>query len=573
MGIFEDVALESQIKDLPKSKIDKTNDLADENITPSNFWKEVSEISSKTQENKTEKKEGFLKSAARTAYQPLGGFLQKFTYPLDLLQMFGGGDVLDPDEIEQIRKISERSGIPFDEKQYIEQAQQAQALFPTQSNIEKLVESKTGAPLTPQTEIQKLARLGGTAAGFTPGSIAQRGTAAVTAPLVKEGLTSLGVPEGIAEFASIPTAITTGKSVPSLSQVPKLKPSGIPERKFESLEKTRSVSEPQYQRVVNTIREDFDNATNKIKETSPVNTIENAVKENPNFVNELESEFEKVNKIAEYIPTQTPKKVLRQKLMEKIDKSTIKGLSESEYEVEKNKFFKSNIKKIQDGNFKAVDLIDQYRKNNKELSQYYDPGRSYAYNRAKKDALLLYNEGLSDIITSKYPETNLGELFKETNNKYSQLMDYRAINEFTESLFKEKIDYNKARKFFDNENIRRPFERGLGKQGFEDFKTVMKDMLSTESGFKQLKIAESKGWLDLANNAKFFIFGPKIGSAKTIYSIGKDLYKEFMDLSLTNPKYMRDYRFGYENLKNGNFEAASKTFSQLKKDVEDSMEK
>jgi hypothetical protein len=325
--------------------------------------------------------------------------------------------------------------------------------------------------------------------------------------------------------------------------------------------------------VVNTIREDFDNATNKIKETSPVNTIENAVKENPNFVNELESEFEKVNKIAEYIPTQTPKKVLRQKLMEKIDKSTIKGLSESEYEVEKNKFFKSNIKKIQDGNFKAVDLIDQYRKNNKELSQYYDPGRSYAYNRAKKDALLLYNEGLSDIITSKYPETNLGELFKETNNKYSQLMDYRAINEFTESLFKEKIDYNKARKFFDNENIRRPFERGLGKQGFEDFKTVMKDMLSTESGFKQLKIAESKGWLDLANNAKFFIFGPKIGSAKTIYSIGKDLYKEFMDLSLTNPKYMRDYRFGYENLKNGNFEAASKTFSQLKKDVEDSMEK
>src|SRR5579864_2869489 len=99
--------------------------------------------------------ESFLKSSARTAYQIPSGIAQTRTFPLDLLQMAGLGHAIDPEEIEHLRKIHEREGIPFDEEKYLQGVQQASETFPTQGNIERMIEEETGAPLTPRNKLQK----------------------------------------------------------------------------------------------------------------------------------------------------------------------------------------------------------------------------------------------------------------------------------------------------------------------------------------------------------------------------------------------------------------------------------
>src|ERR1700690_2966454 len=97
--------------------------------------------------NSQPKKEAPIKSGIRTAYQPVAGYLKKFTYPMDLLQIGGEGYALDPEEIEHLRKIYEREGLPFDEDEYRKQVKEASKYFPTQGNIEREIEEKTGLPL------------------------------------------------------------------------------------------------------------------------------------------------------------------------------------------------------------------------------------------------------------------------------------------------------------------------------------------------------------------------------------------------------------------------------------------
>jgi hypothetical protein len=150
--------------------------------------------------------ESFGKNALRTTYQPIGGFLQKFTYPADIVQMMGVGEALDPEFLENLKAIHEREGIPFDENKYRQKVSEAAQAFPTQGNIEKLVEEKTGLPLQAKEGYQKALRLGGTAGGFQPGSLVQKGTAAVTAPAVSELAQLLGLPEGLSEILGLTSA-------------------------------------------------------------------------------------------------------------------------------------------------------------------------------------------------------------------------------------------------------------------------------------------------------------------------------------------------------------------------------
>src|SRR5574338_518083 len=147
--------------------------------------------------------EGFWRNLTRTLYQFPAGLAKRFTYPLDLLNMMSYGSAVDPEAIEDIRRASERYGIPFDEEEYLHQAAELSRYFPTQSNIERGIESTTGLPLEAKTKTQKLARLSGEAYGFTPGTAAQKGTAAIAAPVIKETAEELGVPEELAEMIGL----------------------------------------------------------------------------------------------------------------------------------------------------------------------------------------------------------------------------------------------------------------------------------------------------------------------------------------------------------------------------------
>src|SRR6187402_3239327 len=86
--------------------------------------------------------ESFGKSALRTALQVPQGVAEATTYGLTtgFQHLLGLGEVYDPEEIEHIKKISEREGIPFDEEKYMQAAQDALGSVPTVSNIASSIE-------------------------------------------------------------------------------------------------------------------------------------------------------------------------------------------------------------------------------------------------------------------------------------------------------------------------------------------------------------------------------------------------------------------------------------------------
>ena len=169
-----------------------------------------------------------FKSIARWLYQIPAGVMQAATYPMDLWNLIGTGLSLDPGEIEHLRKVSEREGIPFDENKYMEAVQKAYETFPTQSNIERFIEEKTGAPFEPKTRGQKFLRFASTATKLSPKGATIRG---FKTPLPKpvlgtavastaEGLKEAGVPEPIADLLSfaILKKLPKGEELKSLEE-------------------------------------------------------------------------------------------------------------------------------------------------------------------------------------------------------------------------------------------------------------------------------------------------------------------------------------------------------------------
>lgn len=150
-----------------------------------------------------EPKESLPKTIARSVYQPISGYLKRFTYPADILQLAGIGEALDPEFIERLREIHEKEGLSFDENKYKEKVAEAARAFPTQSNIERAVEEKTGLPLEAKTGYQKALGLAGTAGGFQPGGLLEKGIAAGAAPLISETAQALGIPEPLAEILGL----------------------------------------------------------------------------------------------------------------------------------------------------------------------------------------------------------------------------------------------------------------------------------------------------------------------------------------------------------------------------------
>lgn len=521
-----------------------------------------------------ESQDSTLQSIGRWTAQPILGAAQKFTYPIDLLQMIGIGSAIDPEEIDQIRRISEQQGIPFDEEQYLREAQQAASMFPTQGNIERFIEEKTGLPLTPKTQGQKLLRFGSSTAAFTPGGATQKAIGGATGTGTKVALEAAGVPEFFADIAGNVAGIGVGAAA---GKTPVTKTSGMPERKYEGIETPRKVSEKTYGKIQEAIKSDVEDATKKVLEKSPYQEISERFEVNPEYIADVEQGFQQVQDIAESIPKKIPAKAVKKKMVQDFDIKFDKGVYPTEYQKDIKKYFNQQIKDIKSGEVSAADFVSQYRENNKFLKGSYDPSKSYVANRAKTDAVLEANRIIGDIIEKTYPDTGLGKLFREQNKKWTEIKDYQSINEFNQALTKEKMNYAKARKFLESENTQRPFKRILGDEGFEAYKDILKDFLGTEKSINMLKVAKSKGWNDLVKDVGVFvglgIVNPKLAGAYKGVQLGAAGFKWLSDRSLSDPKYMTRFRDGLSFVQEGNFEKASKIFSELNDEYQKSSKK
>lgn len=516
-------------------------------------------------------KESRAKSIARWLYQIPSGIAQAVTYPIDLIQLLGTGSALDPEEIDQIRKISEREGIPFDEEKYLQSVEQAASQFPTQSNIEKFIEERTGAPLTPKTTGQKLLKFGSSAGKFTPGNLAQKVIGGTVSGGTKGILEEVGVPEPIADIVALPTGIVTGSKIPKPIISQKTKPSGLPIRRFEKLKEPRGVSSSKLEQINEKLESDFKKISDKIISESPVGITKSKLEENPAFKQEVSEQFKQVENLAESLPEKIHTKDVGNKLVKNIAKKKGTGFSPSEYDKDYRKLIQQFLKETPSQEIGAQDLVAQYRKNNKSLGEAYDPGRPYAFNRAKKDALLDYNKAIADVIEEKFPNSEFSNLFKETNKKWSEISDAEAIDKFIDAMFdptKKGVQFGKGRRFFENENYAKPFKRALGEEKFKQFEQLMKDMLSSEKAAKMLKVAKQKGFGDLVETAGAFIIHPTLGKIKLGINVSKSAYKNLVNSFIDKPQIGITWERGIKNLEKGKFAEAEKDFKILRKEVE-----
>lgn len=489
--------------------------------------------------------EGALKSTARTLSQIPLGAAQRFTWPADVIKLLSEGA-----SREQLAQLAEEE--PELKGPVAESARQrAMEYIPTQGSLEQFIEEKTGAPITPQNKLQKGIRLGSTAAAFRPKAPL---TAGVTAPAVATGLEAAGVPEQVAE----PVGLVASGVVPSPSISKVIKPSGLPARRFESVTKPTKVTPGRYEKIHETVEQDFRKIADQLLEKNPTYS---AMKQDNLFKEKISDLFDKVEDLSENIPGKLHTEDLRDALRKRYSEREVKGITPDEFEKAFRRELRAINKSIPFDEMSAKQMVDQFRKNNKALKELFEPGKSSAYNRAKKESLLEYNRAIEDVINKKYPDSEFKDLFEFTNKRWQEINDIEQVDKFMADMFEGKVNYAKAKELFrkDKEYIARPFKRILGEQGYQDFKALTEDLLSSEKAMSYIKEAKNAGFADLAKLAGTYLIHPKLAAGKLLLEHGKIAFQMLLD----KPKLAVTWKNAIDSLKSGNFPEAEKQFKTL----------
>lgn len=510
--------------------------------------------------------EGFWKSVGRTALQIPQGIAEATPYGIGsgLFQLLGQGESLDPEEIERIREISEREGIPFNEESYREAAQEALGTVPTVSNIARTIENKTGIPLEAKTGAQKALRLGSTAGKFQSGTVGQKATAAIAAPVVSESSQALGVPEPFADILGLGLGTVAGRKAPQIDIGKSRKSSGLPERQFENARESKAIPEKKLEQINEKLESDFKNISDKIIKESPIGQTAENLKNDPTYKQQSRELLDQAQVVANSMPEPLFTSALK-KEMANIGKKNIKGVSLNEYDKSYLKFMKEAIEDILPEKTTYGDLVEQYRKNNRALSEYFEPGSSKALNRAKKDAILDQNRAIANIFEKSNPE--LSEIFKEGNSRWTKIMDTEAVDDFITEMFSGKVNYKKMHDFFDKNGYDKIFKRALGEEGYKSFEQLMKDMLTSEAPYKMLKVAKEKGYGDIVKTLMAYHVSPEFGYAKAAIDASKYAYKYLMNSILDKPKLAITWKKAIDEVKKGHFAKAEKSLYSIDEEM------
>ncbi len=223
------------------------------------------------------------------------------------------------------------------------------------------------------------------------------------------------------------------------------------------------------------------------------------------------------------------------------------------------------LKKTPVKDITASDLVTQYRKNNEEYGQTWESGHSLAYNLAKRDVISDHNRAIAEMIEEKYPDSEFSKLFKESNKEWKEIMDVESINHFMDEIFEGKINHKKAMRFFEDKRLKQSMKRALGDQGYKDFEQLVKDLTSTETPYKMLKVGQKEGFFEgLGKTAIAFVIHPNVATLKVGWDILSKTYDGLKTLMLDKPQYMVVWNRGIQNLKKGNFAEAEKAFEEVK---------
>lgn len=514
-----------------------------------------------------EAKEGFLKSAGRLFSQvPQAGL--EATPPgvaASLFQFMALGESdLGIEEWHKLRELAEQEGNQFNDESYEEARQQMLGMIPTVHNISGKIEEETGIPLTPKEWYEKALRLGSLSGALTKGTGVQKLVSGGTAAGTSQVLQAIGVPEPFADLGGLATGQIGGSKTPALELGKARKPSGIPERNFELLKEPHKVSEKKLNQINEKLESDFKEISDRIIKESPVGETFDNLKNDPTFKQQSRELLNDAQKIADASSSVIPTKSIKKEYAD-LSSKRMKGFALDESDKAYMKYMKGAIDDILAEKTTYGELVEMYRKNNKGLSESFEPGSSKAVNRAKKDALLDQNRAIANIIEKG--DSDLSKVFKSGNEQWSKIMDAERVDSFIDDIFKDKVNFKKIDEFFDKNGYEFTFKRALGEKGYKDFTQLLKDMSTSETPYKMLKVARKKGFSELYKTGLAFFLHPKLGAAKIAIDSSKEGFKGLINSIIDKPKLAFSLKKGMDDLKKGNFEAAEKQFKTVEAEI------
>ncbi len=522
--------------------------------------------------------EGFTKKAVRTAVQAPLGLLKKFraSYIPDLVK----GAVEGASQNVLAEMAEEDPNLRPGGKGY-QQAQEAMGslskYMPTQGLLEQILEEKTGAPLSPQTPLQKALRMGGEAAGFRTGSLGHKATAGFVTPALEKLLEMVELPgtDGakIPEIYRQTAAFAGGQATPAPKLTKELHPSGLTKRRFESLDKPTKVSPAKYQQIVESIEGDVRKLSEDLLKKEP---LTKEALEDPTYQQRLDEGLAQVGEKAKEIPFNFSPKQLRSFMQRRLNTwlRERKGVSLSESEKTFVEEFRKIMEDVSEGRqeYNTKDLVDQYRKYNQSLGEYFDPTKPKGANQGKRDALLEANRSVAEFFDTVFPGTEFSNLFKDTNKRFSRKADLETVSNTMDAMFEGgKINFKIAEKILDprKANLRRSFQNAMGKEGFSAFEKGLKDLQGMKNPLGLLKKAESAGFGKLATLAGSYLLHPTLAKGKLALDVIKELPKAFLD----KPQLAITWESALNDLKKGRFKESQYQFEKLESEMKKGAEK
>jgi len=375
---------------------------------------------------------------------------------------------------------------------------------------------------------------------------------------VEQTLKEFGVPDEY--IGPLMLALGVGSAVTPMPKFSKAtKPSGLKTRKFEKVKEPTKVSAGRHEKITSAVEQDFREIGSEILSE---NKTYRELQDNPTLKNDVINMFDKVETLASEIKEPIDVGDIQKSFNKRVKERPKKGYLPSEFE----EHFDSRVQDINKKFKKAAgvesnspEVVDQFRKNNTELGELFEPGKSGASNRAKKEALLEHNRAIEDVIKQKFPDSEFSKLFEKSNKYWSDLMDIDSIHEFQDSIFKGKINYKQASKILDDKSVQRPFKKLLGKEGFDAFKQLHTDLLSTEKSYSLLKKARQAGFSELADTAAAHMISPEAGAIVIAGKAGKRAYRMLLD----KPQIAVEWESAISKLKRGKFQEAEQSFKKV----------
>lgn len=515
--------------------------------------------------------ESTAKSTLRSAAQVPLGYAAKYTFPADIASLATQGATRgafeEGEAMEDARRLSPQDFHPQiteEEKQkYIGQVAEN---FPTQRNLERIIEEKTGLPLQSKTGLQKSLRLGGEAAGFTTGKPLEKALRGVAAPAISKTLqeSQLNAPEEVADLAGL---VASGTPIPSLRKAEKIVPkfsSGLskPAAVESKIAKYGKIPKEVKEATIKGLNEEAAKISEKILEKE--RPIIRQINEGKDLDSEFQQGFSALRQSAKkYNPELNINPV--SSLMEKT-RVDLGGLPNPSKQT--RKILKEAEAFSRNPPITLYDNLRNFRDLSKKQNEIYEKAHIFGKQKEYADFISNYKKSITQAIEESFPkDAEWVKQFKELNQNYSEYLNTKKAQSILSPILGKEPTVSQLEKYVKDPKIRKNLSMSLGQKGSDEIVQLVGDLTKARESISKIPVKE----IDMLEKSLPYgyilsDFIPVFGKALKIpiyAKAAKGAAQSMIGSYLVNPKSRKAYSLVIKEFNNRNSEAFGKAVRAL----------